>query len=183
MHIWSKLKTKCKSKIYIVFGNEGSNYCLISPGAKDALIIWFTPKCPHYWRWHSLPIGLIFCIWNGHFPCIQLWLGSKYKTLQNVQSGRQRSPSCFKVFEISHGKQHSFLGCRQELMWAGWSLEDGAHPSHSSLEDKHTQQWLPSGPPALPLRVPSGVGTAEQKTGRCWDRCWQMAYTVVISKC
>ena len=154
MHIWSKLKTKCKSKIYVVFGNEGSHCSLINPGAKNALVIRFTPKCSHYWRWHSLPIGLIFCIWNGHFPCIQLWLGSKYKTLQNVQSGRQKSPSCSKAFEINHGKQHSSLGCRQELMWAGWRLEDGVHPSHSSLEDRHTQQRLPSGPPALPLRVP-----------------------------
>lgn len=109
---------------------------------KDALIIHFTAKCPHYQK-QCLPIGLIFCFWNGHFLNSALaWFRKHY---QMCRVADKNSLRYFKVFEINYGKRYGFLGldkvCPMSAgrSWRGWDEQWKVerHHSHTPLEGRH----------------------------------------------
>lgn len=173
MHIWSKLKNKCKSKIYVVFGNEGSHCSLINPGAKDDLIIRFISKMFSLLEANTLFLLVSFSVFEMViFPAFSFDLVPNIKHWKNVQSGRQKSPSCSKAFEINHGKQHSSLGCQQELMWGrmkagGWS----APPIHPQRTGTHSSDYLLGLHPLS--KRPCRWRHSWAQTGRWWGRCYK----------
>lgn len=160
--IW---KTKCKSKICVAFCGDISNCYLINPGAK-------TPSL------FSLIIGssalfllVSFCFWNGHFPYIQLWLGSDHKGLQNVKKETKVHPVISRslrwIMENNIGRwDASRSWCPQD---DGWEMEK-CRP-HASLEDRQRAAGTALLSPALSMlgslqtqgqlsRTQGGCGTA-----------------------
>lgn len=157
MPILFKLKIKCKSKIYVTFGNEGSNCFLINPDAKMPSLFSLPPNVLIIGN-DAVFLLVSFSVFEMVIsPAFTFGLVPNIKHCKMCRVEDKRSPSYFKAFEINHGKQQGSLGCQQQLMWAGQRIEDGATPLPLILRGQArtavTALWASSPRSLGPLQV------------------------------